>query len=58
MPKVECQICGKIFLVPSDGSPVPQHEASDIEKEAGLQTCLGSGVVGLWVQEDSSYKLV
>ena len=53
MPKVECLICGKIFQVPSDGSPVPPHEASAIEKEAGLQTCPGSGVNGLWVPEDS-----
>jgi hypothetical protein len=49
MPKVECTVCGKIFVVPSPGDPVPPHPASDEEKIAGLQTCPGSGVVGLFV---------
>ncbi len=52
MPKVECLICGRIFSVPSDGSPVPPHEVSDIEKEGGLHTCPGSGVNGLWIPDD------
>jgi hypothetical protein len=50
--KVECLVCGKIFTVPADGSPVPPHKASGDEKLAGLDTCSGSGVDGLWVPDD------
>ena len=52
MAKVECTICGKIFKVFIDGSPVPPHEASSREKETGGHICPGSGMEGLFVLDD------
>jgi hypothetical protein len=49
--KVECTICGRIFIVPFIDSPIPNHPEKGTVVRPGTpyMPCSGSGSPGLFV---------